>query len=556
MLKSVLTQRVRYMFPILLGFLFTLCTYIGQHNGLLERRYSTLIISCIFFCIFFALSFHTFEQFLLSERTHHENKLFRFLPLTPSPISIIISTLVLILFWIPYLIAAYPGIFWYDTSWQVYDLVSSSDGISDHHPFFTTYLFGVFIHLGQILFHNPIIGLYLLTTLQLFITAFALASAICTIERYNIPWHIRALLLTFFAICPFFPMIFSTLAKDTLNLPFFLFFVICILEILHTQGKSLRKIPFSILFTLDILLMSLTKKTCIYIAVFCLLSLFFILKEKYERIAVSLTILTTSGIIIFLLPTFLYPVLHIEHGENSELLALPLQQVANLAKNNKDAISPEDQDILETIYGQSLDSLASSYLFYVADPIKSNVNIPSNLLDDFIRIWAKYLILSPSDYIAAWGGLNTAWFSFDIQTPTDTTPNMITVQYSSAHYMQGLDSYIQWPQDTLANNTVTDFYQNNLLTTPLVNTFFYKSLWSSILPFFLMFIVCRKKQHLKDNLILLSPILVTCLTLYVGPTSSYREATRYVLPLVCTIPIISVIIFQRQRTDNTLTKGM
>ncbi|SPU39782.1 Uncharacterised protein [Bifidobacterium longum subsp. infantis] len=99
---------------------------------------------------------------------------------------------------------------------------------------------------------------------------------------------------------------------------------------------------------------------------------------------------------------------------------------------------------------------------------------------------------------------------------------------------------MSWPDSTKGGQAFGKFYEQTLLTLPIAGVLFQKSLWASILPFFLIFVSVRSRSWWR-MLILNMPIMVTLLTLVAGPTSAYGEAVRYVLPLVYTLPLFLCI---------------
>ena len=63
-------------------------------------------------------------------------------------------------------VAYFPGVYWYDTSWQLMEYYDPSVPFTDHHPFMMTYLYVGFADIGKALFNNAIYGLYLLVLVQ------------------------------------------------------------------------------------------------------------------------------------------------------------------------------------------------------------------------------------------------------------------------------------------------------------------------------------------------------------------------------------------------------
>lgn len=104
------------------------------------------------------------------------------------------------------------------------------------------------------------------------------------------------------------------------------------------------------------------------------------------------------GVVI---PTFVLPTLHIAPGESNEILAVPMQQVANVAHNHKDDLSASEITDIEQIYHMDINQLQQAYCWYKADPIKGQ-QLSSEDEHKLIRTWAEQLIKHPGDMLAAW----------------------------------------------------------------------------------------------------------------------------------------------------------
>lgn len=99
------------------------------------------------------------------------------------------------------------------------------------HPFMMTYLYVGFAHIGKALFNNAIYGLYLLVLVQSLLSTLAIACTVCYTGKYNIPWKCRFFIAAFLTFFPIIPMMSMSLAKDTFNTPFFVFFSIAFCEL-------------------------------------------------------------------------------------------------------------------------------------------------------------------------------------------------------------------------------------------------------------------------------------------------------------------------------------
>ena len=530
-----------YLVPIL-GTLFGMCSFIGQHEGKIDTRNALLYVNTLFYIALFTLLFFAATK-IVPRINHHNESLskpfgaFRKLTMDWSPRSIITLWCLVTAFWIPYFVAYFPGVYWYDTSWQLMEYYDPSVPFTDHHPFMMTYLYVGFAHIGKALFNNAIYGLYLLVLVQSLLSTLAIACTVCYTGKYNIPWKCRFFIAAFLTFFPIIPMMSMSLAKDTFNTPFFVFFSIAFCELWRTQGEILKSVSFNVFFILDVLAVSLTKKTGMYIIVLALLLLAcFVVKHWSCKIATIVLGSVPYLVVGVIVPTFILPALHIAPGESNEILAVPMQQVANVVHNHKDDLSVAEIDEIQQIYHMDIGQLQDAYCWYKADPIKGQ-ELSSEDVHALITTWMKQLVRHPGDMIAGWGGLSVAWFSFNVASGEEQDLSMMLPINNSKHHYQNIEQYIPWTDNTKAGNAIGRFYADTLSATPIFNIIWQKAFWATILPFAIMFLILRSKKNKLNLLMLNLPMFITMLVLFAGPISTHTEATRYVLPMLYIIPL-------------------
>lgn len=544
-----------YLVPILLGTLFGMCSFIGQHEGKIDTRNALLYVNTLFYIALFTLLFFAATK-IVPRINHHNESLskpfeaFRKLTMDWSPRSIITLWCLVTAFWIPYFVAYFPGVYWYDTSWQLMEYYDPSVPFTDHHPFMMTYLYVGFAHIGKALFNNAIYGLYLLVLVQSLLSTLAIACTVCYTGKYNIPWKCRFFIAVFLTFFPIIPMMSMSLAKDTFNTPFFVFFSIAFCELWRTQGEILKSVSFNVFFILDVLAVSLTKKTGMYIIVLALLLLAcFVVKHWSCKIATIVLGSVPYLVVGIIVPTFILPALHIAPGESNEILAVPMQQVANVVHDHKDDLSAAEIDKIQQTYHMDIDQLQGAYCWYKADPIKGQ-ELSSKDVHALITTWMKQLVKHPGDMIAGWGGLSVAWFSFNVASGEERDLSMMLPINNSKHHYQNIEQYIPWTDNTKAGNAIGRFYADTLSATPIFNIIWQKAFWATILPCAIMFLILRSKKNKLNLLMLNLPMFITMLVLFAGPISTHTEATRYVLPMLYIIPLFLSLTLKHLSLKN------
>ena len=544
-----------YLVPILLGTLFGMCSFIGQHEGKIDTRNALLYVNTLFYIALFTLLFFAATK-IVPRINHHNESLskpfeaFRKLTMDWSPRSIITLWCLVTAFWIPYFVAYFPGVYWYDTSWQLMEYYDPSVPFTDHHPFMMTYLYVGFAHIGKALFNNAIYGLYLLVLVQSLLSTLAIACTVCYTGKFNTPWKCRFFIAAFLTLFPIIPMMSMSLAKDTFNTPFFVFFSIAFCELWRTQGEILKSVSFNVFFILDVLAVSLTKKTGMYIIVLALLLLACFVVKHWSCIIATIVLGSVPYLVVgIIVPTFILPALHIAPGESNEILAVPMQQVANVVHDHKDDLSAAEIDKIQQTYHMDIDQLQGAYCWYKADPIKGQ-ELSSKDVHALITTWMKQLVKHPGDMIAGWGGLSVAWFSFNVASGEERDLSMMLPINNSKHHYQNIEQYIPWTDNTKAGNAIGRFYADTLSATPIFNIIWQKAFWATILPCAIMFLILRSKKNKLNLLMLNLPMFITMLVLFAGPISTHTEATRYVLPMLYIIPLFLSLTLKHLSLKN------
>ena len=133
--------------------------------------------------------------------------------------------------------------------------------------------------------------------------------------------------LAFLALFPLFPVMFSSLAKDTISVLFFIPFCILFVDGIRTKGSSLSKPGIIITLLLCGLLTCLTKKAGVYVVVPSLLLMFLIVglskKAKATAFAIGAVIAIVMMVII---PKAVMPALGVAPSGKQESIPFAIQR--------------------------------------------------------------------------------------------------------------------------------------------------------------------------------------------------------------------------------------
>lgn len=449
---------------------------------------------------------------------------------------------VLILCWLPFLIAVYPGNIWYhDTCFQVCqfygnempNIFSSLPGypITDHHPIFDTGLFGSFIQFGNVFLSSPNAGFFLFILFQAVLTAFVFSYGIQRAIQYGVSNRITTSICLFFALCPLFPFAVCSMAKDMINAPLVLLFCFFYADI--ATSDSITKKQTIALLLLSIFI-TLTKKTGFYLVVLSLI-IIFLKSSKSIRLRMAAILAVTIFINSFFIPNVIYKVFNVSPGSSIEALALPIQQVSRAVIDNPEAISLEEQNAIDNLIGY--ETIPSRYIPTTCDGVKGlgsdpNVNYyPSRTeLLDFVKAWATVGLKCPTSYIKATLSLEAGWFTLDAQP---VWFQMLDEDYFPIQPPNGAIIIDRPAIFQPLSQTISDVWFT-LGNMHIVGLLFQPFAYCIAIPLITLVVTITKRR----SLIPLIPILLSVAMLFLSPVSTGNETLRYALTLVYASPFL------------------
>lgn len=238
----------------------------------------------------------------------------------------------IILAWIPVFLAFYPGIFSYDSSVQLNEVMNNS--LSNGSPIAHTVIVGGCVKLGKFLFHSYNTGIAIYSIIQMILLASAFAFVIYYFNKKKAPFLLKIITLIIFMFLPTF----STMAITTTKDVFFASFVTMLFPFLMemvTNTESYFKSKKKIIITIILILL-----TCIFrhngYYSFLVLSIFLIIGLRKHWKKILLIILTC----IVAYKSYLFGITKMLNltSENvmakSAIMCIPIQQFGRLYTSN------------------------------------------------------------------------------------------------------------------------------------------------------------------------------------------------------------------------------
>lgn len=328
--------------------------------------------------------------------------------------------------WLPYYLLFFPGlgnpdtsmqIAWFmhcPTEWLQFSAVRGPDiYATNHHPYFTTVLYGLFAKLG-LWMGNVGRGVALYCLLQMLLMALALTGVWFYLRRIGLREKYCRAGLVFTALFPLYPLYAITMLKDTLFSLFCLTFSVLLFEIVRTGGDSLRSGRFCAAAAANALLVMLTKNQGVYIAA-AAAAVCLVVCRRRLRTAAALALPVLFFQLVWI--QVLLPAWNVAPGGKQEVLSLLFQQTARCVVTYPEDVTEEEAGAIRAVI--DYDNLPELYTPNYSDPVKFTYNqdATDEELSAYYRVWLAMFHRHPDAYFQAF--LHNMYGSFYLGRETD-----------------------------------------------------------------------------------------------------------------------------------------
>lgn len=448
---------------------------------------------------------------------------------------------VIVVMWLPYVIALFPGVMWYDTSTQLLQWFGLpnllTDGtLSDQHPVFDTMVFGLFVQAGDAL-GSADCGIFVYCFLQGVLTASAVAYVLRFMRSMGVSRKAVLLLTLFFGLFPLCPLYATAMVKDSLFYPLLLVLSVQVLRIVRSRGAWLGRPAPLLAFLVIVLLTALTKKTGVYIAVLTLVVLLVVVRRR-ARGVIACALTGVVCIMMVLLPKAMFPVADIVPGGKQEMLAIPFQQSALLMKRHGTELPAEDRKVIVAMLGKDV---ADRYMTTVGDPVKGYTwdSGQDAALPAYIGAWVRGLARHPGTYASAFLGMEAGWLVWPNAADANLNEELMPVyaQGTNHAFFEGSATIGLRNAEAAMGKRIEDSV-GWLERTPVGMAVCSRALWATWIPVFAAYECVRHRRSGGWRMFAaLMPFWGSFLFLWVSPASATIEGMRYVMPMVFAAPL-------------------
>lgn len=452
--------------------------------------------------------------------------------------------IIMLIFWLPYIIAFFPAILSPDPSFQIKQFFGfetkylnytkqyeNGSTITNHHPVLHTVLLGGCVKVGHLLFDSTNVGLFLYSLIQITILVSTLAFTIKYMKVIKTPYYIRYMTLLFYSIVPVFPLYAMSAVKDVIFTSLVILYMITMFHLVKNNKEKLSKMRYFQIAILMLLVM-LFRNNGIYLVVMSFPFLFFVNKNKTRL----LVVLALPLVIYNCYNSYLLPYLKISQGSIREMLSIPFQQTARYVKENKNNLDKDEKEAIDKVLG--IDTLASRYNPEISDPVKNcyNKDTTKEELKNYFKMWFKGFIKRPDIYIEA-------TFNNIYGYLTPNTGNW----YVYTNYDKRLS------QEKIFNYSFNKLKVTRSILSGYALSFPYIPLLGLIvnIGFIVWIYMYMFFTYIKDKkfkyLIILTPMISLFLTCLASPVNTYF---RYAMPYIFALPIMYALFIYIVRKED------
>lgn len=449
----------------------------------------------------------------------------------------IISSLLVLLCWMPYFILFFPGTSGTDTATQIAQFfgqrtwtmgMSSVRGediyLSNHFPFFSTVLEGSFVKLG-VMMGKAAYGVALYSVLQMIFMAFTFTGVWFYLRWAGLSGRCLKAGLVFTAIFPIYPMNAICMLKDVSFSVFCLIMTVLLFEIMRSRGESLKNRKFCAALFLTALFVMLFRSQGVYIMILVAVVVLAVYHRYWKQAAATLVVPVLLFQLVWI--KLLLPAWNVAPGGRQEALGILFQQTARCVKEYPDDVTEEEREAIDKVIAYDL--LAEKYNPTLTDPVKFTFRQDCSTEDilEYLKVWFAMLRRHPGTYVEA--VLNNCYGFFYLQQSS----SLVYMNYKNKdRWKEGNALRVEAPLLTEQVSEAIGGVPYFLQKIPVLGIFFSVGAYSWVVIFFFINTLRKRKYfYLIPGMVM---ILSTGIFLICPANGNFR----YVMPLMFAAPFL------------------
>lgn len=438
--------------------------------------------------------------------------------------------LILLLCWLPLLVAFYPGMLNYDFNTEYRQWYYGE--WDDRHPLLYIALCYPIFSLGRLM-GQPELAIFVVTVVRMVSFAAALAYSCVFVQRRGAPKAASILLTAAYSFLPIFSIMSISAAKDTPFTAALLVLSLLVWECIEDPKAFFESKRRVAAFALMVVFTYHMRKNGI--AALVLLPAFIACAKGVRKKAAALCLVSLAA--TFAVNTVIYAVCKPFDAPSFQTYSIPAQQLIR-AYNVGDMTEEEKEELREWYVDDDWGMRLHPHL---ADAAKGYLDqkMITERGDEFMDLWARVGKKNLRVYAEAFLLLNMgSWYPDDLSHSTIYIPTGVlkgylqTDEYDFAEY--GVKSFNPLPK---VKNFVNKYMRlNEYQKYPIVTILFCTATPLWVLLFACSMLIARRKTRFLP---VVSGVMAIWISYQFGPCT----LARYMLPLFCLAPVLLILAF-------------
>ncbi len=438
--------------------------------------------------------------------------------------------LVILLFWLPYIIAKFPGAAMPETLAEMRQWYWNM--INNYYPPLHTVLMCLVMEFGNLLVSYTF-GFFLNLALQLGLLLSAFSWGFVLMKRWKTPYIFRAAALAIICMVQYFPMESTVVEKDVPYTACVIFLVLLLFELVRTM-KEEEKLSrrFFAGYILAAFGTAGFRNEGIYLVLFsgicvAVYAARLLWRKNRKKCTQVLTAMLLPVLLVLLYQRVLLPACGVEDNGLREALSIPFQQTARYVRDYGYELTEEDEEIISQVL--DYENLAELYDPITSDPVKATYHAESS--DDlaaYFRLWFRQLLKHPGNAVEATMNNAYGWFyqegyAHNYMMSSQIEGQEIRWEIVQPAFLDGFRNVMERVAKLLSRIPIVNWFENAGFVS-----------WITIL-LAAFFVGSGRKKYLLPMIPLLTALLV-CIA---APTFNYQ--VRYIMPVMFCVPFYAAM---------------
>lgn len=451
---------------------------------------------------------------------------------------------ILLILWLPYLIAFYPGVTSGDTMDQlrqffgqdcwtarISKLISEDVLINNHHPVIHTWIFGLCMQTGKLFSHDNW-GVFIYAIGQSVLMAGVFSYSLCFLLKKKIPAPFVMGLGIFYGLWPFYPMWAICMGKDTSYAFWNVLYMILLMELVFSKGGVLKSRKFCVALFFTNLLVLLTRNNGKYAVIICFFVVLCIYRKYWKQVLGIFVVSLGLYTIVFM--KIVLPYFSISTGSTRETIGILFQHTARYILEYPGEIAEEDLETIDKV--MAIDQI-DKYYKVNHGTIKSayRKGCTKEERNEYLKVWFKYFLKRPDVYVQATMNISYGYFYPQRLKFLSDAGSIGFFRIDKRIVNGGVDAVnIQNPVVLSPIRWEIKRISELIACSPVLSLISSLGMHAWLMLIGIVFFVIDKR---KECLCFYTPVIVNTLVCLLAP----KVAVRYGLSLLFSMPIILVV---------------